>query len=154
METATEELKAHNSAIERGLDFIYRFGTTQKCFADYGSFLICCFALVAATSRDAKLRSLGRERAGWADAFAAQIRATLAMIAGERERAAAFLDVSERSYAAADMRLHATVVRLRRGQLEGGTTGATLATGARDAMRDQGIGDPDAMARLLCPWPA
>src|SRR5215204_216245 len=63
MATATEELRAHNSAIERGLDFIYRFGTTQKCFVRYGSFLICCFALVAATSRDAKLRSLGRERA-------------------------------------------------------------------------------------------
>ena len=57
------ELRARNSAIERGLDFIYRFGTTQKCFANYGSFLICCFALVAATSRDPKLRSLGRERA-------------------------------------------------------------------------------------------
>jgi hypothetical protein len=63
MATTTEELRARNSAIERGLDFIYRFGTTQKCFADYGSFLICCFALVAATSRDPKLRSLGRERA-------------------------------------------------------------------------------------------
>jgi len=59
----TEELRAHNSAIERGLDFIYRFGTTQNCFANYGSFLICCFALVAATSGDPKLRSLGRERA-------------------------------------------------------------------------------------------
>src|SRR5215216_4347527 len=63
MATTTEELRAHHSAIERGLDFIYRFGTTQKCFANYGSFLICCFALVAATSRDRKLRSLGLERA-------------------------------------------------------------------------------------------
>ena len=62
MATATE-LRARNSAIERGLDFIYRFGTTEECFANYGSFLICCFALVAATSRDPKLRSLGRERA-------------------------------------------------------------------------------------------
>lgn len=63
MATATEKLRAHNGAIERGLDFIYRFGTTDKCFASYGSFLICCFALVAATSRDPKLRLLGRERA-------------------------------------------------------------------------------------------
>src|SRR6476659_8419997 len=63
MATATEELRAHNNAIERGLEFIYRFGTSQNCFANYGSFLICCFALVAATSRDPKLRSLGRERA-------------------------------------------------------------------------------------------
>jgi len=52
-----------DSAIERGLDFIYRFGQKQKCFGDYGSFLICCFALVAATSRNPKLRSLARDRA-------------------------------------------------------------------------------------------
>jgi len=58
-----EELRARDAAIERGLDFIYRFGNTQKCFEKYGSFLICCFALVSATSRDPKLRSLGRERA-------------------------------------------------------------------------------------------
>ena len=54
---------ATDTAIERGLDFIYSFGNTQRCFASYGSFLICCFALVAATSRNPKLRSLGRERA-------------------------------------------------------------------------------------------
>jgi len=63
MANATEELRARDAAIERGLDFIYHFGNTQKCFANYGSFLICCFALVAATSRNPKLRSLGRERA-------------------------------------------------------------------------------------------
>jgi hypothetical protein len=51
------------TAIERGLDFIYRFGNKRKCFADYGSFLICCFALVAATSREPRLRRLGRARA-------------------------------------------------------------------------------------------
>jgi len=63
MTSASEELRARNAAIERGLDFIYRFGNEQKSFADYGSFLICCFALVAATSRNPKLRSRGRDRA-------------------------------------------------------------------------------------------
>src|SRR5689334_21263325 len=63
MANATEELRARDTAIERGLDFIYRFGSTRQCFANYGSFLICCFALVAATSRNPKLRSLARERA-------------------------------------------------------------------------------------------
>jgi len=52
-----------DTAIERGLNFIYRLGQKQKCFANYGSFLVCCFALLAATSRNPKLRSLGRERA-------------------------------------------------------------------------------------------
>jgi hypothetical protein len=63
MPNATEEVRARNVAIERGLDFIYRLARQQKCFANYGSFLICCFALVAATSRDPKLRSVGRDRA-------------------------------------------------------------------------------------------
>ncbi|MGH9873469.1 MAG: DUF6895 family protein [Pyrinomonadaceae bacterium] len=63
MANATEELRTRDKAIARGLDFIYRFGTSGKCFVDYGSFLICCFALLAATSRDPKLRRLGRDRA-------------------------------------------------------------------------------------------
>lgn len=58
-----EELRLRYAAIERGLDFIYRFSLKEKCFANYGSFLICCFALVAATSRNTKLRTLGRDRA-------------------------------------------------------------------------------------------
>lgn len=63
MAKAVAEPRARNAAIERGLDFIYRFSQQQECFADYGSVLICCFALVAATSRNLKLRSLGRDRA-------------------------------------------------------------------------------------------
>jgi hypothetical protein len=52
-----------DAAIERGLEFIYRLGQKRKSVAGYGSFLVCCFALLAATSRNPKLRSLGRERA-------------------------------------------------------------------------------------------
>ena len=63
MSTASEELRARDRAIERGLGFIYRFGSNPERFANYGSFLICCFALVGATSRNPKLRRLGRERA-------------------------------------------------------------------------------------------
>jgi hypothetical protein len=54
---------ARDLAIKRGLEFIHRFGNEEKSFAHYGSFLICCFALLAATSRDAKLRHLGLIRA-------------------------------------------------------------------------------------------
>ncbi|MEP6570230.1 MAG: hypothetical protein ABJC10_10680 [Acidobacteriota bacterium] len=63
MTKANEESRARDRAIERGLDFIYRFGSKRDRFANYGSFLICCFALVGATSRDPKLRRLGRLRA-------------------------------------------------------------------------------------------
>ena len=58
--SATNECDA---AIERGLDFLDRLARDAECFANYGSFLICCFALVASTSRNQKLRRLGRDRA-------------------------------------------------------------------------------------------
>jgi hypothetical protein len=99
-----------------------------------------------------RARALLGERAGWAEAFALQLRATAAHFDGAADTAA-HLDRAERAYAAADMRLHATVMRLRKGQLEGGTAGITIENGAREAMRAQAIADPDAMARLICPWP-
>src|SRR4029434_689804 len=45
------------------LDFIYRVANTTGGFDSYGSLLICCFALVGATSRDASLRQLARSPA-------------------------------------------------------------------------------------------
>jgi hypothetical protein len=51
------------TAIRRGLDFIYRVAGTTDGFESYGSLLVCCFALVGATSRDASLRQLARSRA-------------------------------------------------------------------------------------------
>lgn len=51
------------STIKRGLDFIYRLAGTPDGFDSYGSLLICCFALVGATSRDSSLRQLARSRA-------------------------------------------------------------------------------------------
>ena len=50
-------------AIKRGLDFLYGVASKQEGFNSYGSLLICCFALVAATSRDASLRKLAKSRA-------------------------------------------------------------------------------------------
>ena len=54
---------ATNASIKRGLDFIYRVAGTTDGFDSYGSLLISCFALVAATSRAANLRQLARSRA-------------------------------------------------------------------------------------------
>jgi hypothetical protein len=59
---AHEARRQRDLAIERGLEFIHRFGNEEESFANYGSFLICCFALLAATSRGEKLRNLGRVR--------------------------------------------------------------------------------------------
>jgi hypothetical protein len=51
------------TSIKRGLDFIYRLAGTPDGFDSYGCLLICCFALVGATSRDAGLRKVARSRA-------------------------------------------------------------------------------------------
>jgi hypothetical protein len=63
MANATEERRLRDAAIQRGADFIFLTSKKQKCFASYGSFLICCFALLAATSRNSKLRAQSRDRA-------------------------------------------------------------------------------------------
>lgn len=50
-------------AIMRGLDFIYRVAGTPEGFESYGSLLVCCFALVSATSHDKSIKKLARARA-------------------------------------------------------------------------------------------
>jgi hypothetical protein len=60
MTKAPTQIPACPVAIKRGLDFIYRFGSISDNFEQYGSFLICCFALLGATASDQKLRELGR----------------------------------------------------------------------------------------------
>ena len=57
------QIPSPEASIKRGLDFIYRLARTPKGFDSYGSLLICCFALVGATSRDPDLRKLTRSRA-------------------------------------------------------------------------------------------
>lgn len=63
MTKASDQIASRERSIKRGLDFIYRLASTQLGFDSYGSLLICCFALIGATSRDASLRQLARSRA-------------------------------------------------------------------------------------------
>jgi hypothetical protein len=63
MTKAPHQIASCETSIKRGLDFIYRVASTTDCFDSYGCLLICCFALVGATSRDARLRQLARSRA-------------------------------------------------------------------------------------------
>src|SRR6185503_13426433 len=58
-----EPIQTTETAIKRGLDFIYRTANKPDGFASYGSLMICCFALVGATSRDVGLRQLAKARA-------------------------------------------------------------------------------------------
>lgn len=63
MTEAPEPIASSETSIKRGLDFIYRIASKPGGFDNYGSLLICCFALIGATSRDASLRQLARSRA-------------------------------------------------------------------------------------------
>jgi hypothetical protein len=62
MTKVPEPLPSSETSIKRGLDFIYRIASKPESFDNYGSLLICCFALVGATSRDASLRQLARSQ--------------------------------------------------------------------------------------------
>jgi hypothetical protein len=48
-------------ALERGLDFIYRFACVPQNFYDYGSDLLWCFYLISATSKNRRLRKRARD---------------------------------------------------------------------------------------------
>lgn len=63
MTKASASKTSSDRAIKRGLDFLYRIASKPKGFDSYGSLLICCFALVGATSRDTSLRQLARSLA-------------------------------------------------------------------------------------------
>jgi len=63
MTKARESIASRVTSIKRGLDFIYRVASKPEGFDSYGSLLICCFALMGATSRDVSLRQLARSRA-------------------------------------------------------------------------------------------
>jgi hypothetical protein len=63
MTKGREQIGSSETSIKLGLDFIYRVASTPDGFDSYGTLLICCFALVGATSRDAGLRRLARSRA-------------------------------------------------------------------------------------------
>jgi hypothetical protein len=61
--TKAQDQITRSEAIKLGLDFIYRLARTPDAFDSYGSLLVCCFALVGATSHDASLKQLARTRA-------------------------------------------------------------------------------------------
>jgi hypothetical protein len=63
MTKTPDQIAGSDTAIKRGLDFIYRLAGKPEAFDKYGSLLICCFALVGATSHDAYLRQESRSRA-------------------------------------------------------------------------------------------
>jgi serine/threonine protein kinase len=92
-----------------------------------------------------------RERMPWGNALAKLLRAGVASVREEKTEAIAYLEAAERDLVAADMALHATVARRRRGQLAGGTDGAALVAAANEWMAAQSIRNPERMAAMLAP---
>lgn len=61
------QIEQRERAIQRGIQFIYGTACDAKSFETFGSDYLCCFSLIASTSRNLRLRrvarEMGRERA-------------------------------------------------------------------------------------------
>ncbi len=93
-----------------------------------------------------------KEGAPWAVGLALTARASALALRDDRDGAAGALLAAEEQLAASGMDGWLHVARLRRGMLDGGPGGTARAEAARDALRDLGAADPDAVAALLVPW--
>jgi hypothetical protein len=104
-------------------------------------------------------RKLEKERTPWTSALAAIIRASEAFARGARAETEAHLRVALERSEAADMRLHAAVVRLRLGALtrggqresDGEPSAEDFAARGMAWMTDQGIVRADRIAAMLAP---
>jgi hypothetical protein len=96
-------------------------------------------------------RTILREKTLWGGALALVLRAGAAATRGETERALSLIEPAEAGLAGADMALHASVARRRRGELLGGDTGRSLVASADAWMSGQGIRNPKRMAAMLAP---
>jgi eukaryotic-like serine/threonine-protein kinase len=103
--------------------------------------------LLELAARDAK--RLAREKTAWARPMSLLIRALLDHLGGQP--ALDGLRAAEEGFAAADMQLHAHVVRRQRGRLTGGSDGALLVEDADAWLRWQEVRDPERLANMMAP---
>lgn len=96
-------------------------------------------------------RAIRQSRSGWGDPLADLVHAGLAAARGERELAIEAFSCAERGLVQSDMHGHARAARFRRGELVGGSEGATLVESCRAEWRAQGQRAPDKLARMLAP---
>ena len=105
--------------------------------------------LLAEAARD--VRRIEREDMPWGNALARLLLAGIASIRGDAAETVAHLASAEEMLGATDMALYAAVSRSRRGALTAGEAGRALTAAAADAMRAQGIRDPNRMADMWAP---
>jgi hypothetical protein len=79
------------------------------------------------------------------------LRAGIAALRGQTERALLILDTVAAQFDAVDMALHAAVARRRFGELSGGETGAARVADADAWMARQGIRSPGQISLMLAP---
>ncbi|HEX6839479.1 MAG TPA: serine/threonine-protein kinase PknK, partial [Polyangia bacterium] len=105
--------------------------------------------LVADAAR--MVRALDKEGAAWARPYAAALRAGLAHLAGDDTAAAALYGEAAAAFDEHEMRMHASVMRGRRGALVGGDAGAPDRDAARAWMQAQAVANPERFMRVLAP---
>jgi tetratricopeptide (TPR) repeat protein len=92
---------------------------------------------------------MDRQRTAWGSALAGFLRTGIAAVQGDAASVQRGLERSAQAFDRLDMALVATVARRRLGEL---TDRADLVAASDLWMREQGIGHPERMARMLAPW--
>ena len=86
----------------------------------------------------------------WTDPLAGLVRGQVAAVRGDHSRAAGLLAAAVARFDAADMALHAAVVRRYMARLSGGV-GRMLVEEADAWLTGQGIRNPERLAAMLAP---
>jgi serine/threonine protein kinase len=98
-------------------------------------------------------RKLGSQKSAWGNAVAAQVRGAVAVIRGDFDAAAAFLERAVQLAEAGDMWGLATIYRRRLGEVLGGDKGQALIQEADRALTEQGVRDPARFGALFAAMP-
>ncbi|MEZ4434078.1 MAG: hypothetical protein R3F65_16865 [bacterium] len=97
------------------------------------------------------IRALRRSRVAWAMAEGALFDGLIAAHEGRPDDAKAWLIEAIDGFDATETALCAAATRMRLGALLGGSEGQSLSRAGEDTMRDAGVRNPIAMARILAP---
>ena len=106
-------------------------------------------ALVGDVAR--MVRALDKEAAGWARPYATALRAGLLRLGGDDTAAAARYAEAAAQFDEHEMRMHASVMRGRRGALVAGDAGAADREAARVWMQAQAVANPERFMRVVAP---
>jgi hypothetical protein len=152
---------AWNEILERWPAQIGPFGTRVQMARINWAYLRAAgaLALAASLARPGPLirtaahltRQMERERRAWSFALAQVLRAGLAATRRQRSDSVRLLARAATLLDAADMRLYATAVRRRQGELVGGAQGRDLVREADARMAQQQIRDPTRLTAMLVP---